>query len=808
MWWIAIVVVVLAISYLRATGRAAAEPPPQGNLIIWVHRSAHLAILEADGEHSMVGQRISESLQGVLAMETPDGPVPLSREKVDAFPLTADQLWASAVGELARRETDFLPLGPGLFMCRTRDRLAPSRLLLHDRFLALGLGGAPVAIAPDEHVLVVADGADEAALSKLLTLAGQHFSGKEYRSLIPVVLEDGEWSDWEPTPALMTRVRDMRAQTILKDFLALGRGGISTEPCAHAAQTKDGLIAAWVEGTEVLLPKCDRLVLFDATESGPLHRVELGPEFLQILTFMHAERVPFIRRALPAQFPSKYARQFLINHAGQPKHAPNASTPGFDEVLTSAARPGGVLLSTGDEVLENADELDAQAMLPDGRVRKLTQAELEKLITVLPPSENARLEQQWLHELDEAPPSLTPEEVVLIGSWILGGSEAGTPEQLAMGARFALALQAEDRNEEARKLLEQVVSQEPTNAGFHTQLGVVLLAEGDRAKAREHFDRAIALDPTSAMPFAHRAESWLEELEYEKAQSDTARAAELATAADDFVSALHVGLLEQALEQATQSEEAASERPESKSDVSDPSLLVESGQRAALMPVLRPASYRHGSALNVRAMMATNGLGDAKVVTQEPLSWPLEDGIVTELVYDYGTRMVPLTMREAAGNLAHELKRIALTNLEAASIEPLEVMAPGVWRAGWIDGFRASRLLTPQLVHALGEQGPLIAFTPRYDTFILARRDDPAAVTKALELANEDVEELRDEYAWREALTATPWLLTEKGWTPWKVSENHSQYATFKALDQRLELARTASLQGLTQFTAQPAASA
>ena len=146
MWWIVIVVVVLAILYFRSSGRAAVEPPPQGNLIVWVHRSAHLAILEGDGERSMVGQRISESLQGVLAIETPDGPVPLTQAQVDALPLAADALWDSAVSEFTRRKTEFLPLGPGLFMCRTEDRLAPSRLLLHDRFTRLGLSGAPVAI--------------------------------------------------------------------------------------------------------------------------------------------------------------------------------------------------------------------------------------------------------------------------------------------------------------------------------------------------------------------------------------------------------------------------------------------------------------------------------------------------------------------------------------------------------------------------------------------------------------------------------------------------------------------------------------
>ena len=69
--------------------------------------------------------------------------------------------------------------------------------------------------------------------------------------------------------------------------------------------------------------------------------------------------------------------------------------------------------------------------------------------------------------------------------------------------------------DEAKRQIELAIELLPNNAGFHTQVGRILLAAEERIKAKSHFERALELDPDDFLARLH-----LEELSDNEASLD------------------------------------------------------------------------------------------------------------------------------------------------------------------------------------------------------------------------------------------------------------------------------------------------
>jgi hypothetical protein len=210
------------------------------------------------------------------------------------------------------------------------------------------------------------------------------------------------------------------------------------------------------------------------------------------------------------------------------------------------------------------------------------------------------------------------------------------------------------------------------------------------------------------------------------------------------------------------------------------------------MPVLRPAGHADQQRARWQLALAQQGV-TGNVITQEPLRWAVGWGLELELVYDSGKTMRPLSMFDAAGSAAAELKKVALANLFAASGGGLPVK-DGAWIADWRDGFAASRLLLPwSALHWADEPAPrpLLALTPLYDSFLVAPADDATALERIMREAEEAIDGAGD--GWRSMLTAKPWRLEGDTWVPCELAADHPLAPRVAKLEAAIAAARVAS---------------
>lgn len=222
----------------------------------------------------------------------------------------------------------------------------------------------------------------------------------------------------------------------------------------------------------------------------------------------------------------------------------------------------------------------------------------------------------------------------------------------------------------------------------------------------------------------------------------------------------------------------------------------EAGPRATLMPVLRPPGHTERTQARMRELALRNGASPESILIQDPQRWPFARGLEIELVYDLGRKMQPLSTMDATGGLASELKDVALLNLFAASAGSIPER-DGAWFPDWTDGFAASRLLLEwdALDWMADESRPLdvIAFTPVYDSFLVAPADDAKALEAVVREAEQMVE--RAESGWRTLLTGLPWRYDaeQEKWVEHTFPATHPLAARVAALEAKLVAARNAA---------------
>jgi hypothetical protein len=188
---------------------------------------------------------------------------------------------------------------PGLFRSPWQDNYDPSRLLLPQLIAGLGLRGAPVAMMPNRDCLLVADGADDAALAKLAELGRAEFDHPRRISAVPLAWKDDAWSPFTaggPGPGARA----------LAELGFAGRGQAYTDQKQHLEELhgltgKDVFVAScsgvqvkdsdtaqsycvWACDVETLLPRTDLIALIDG-------RLAEGSQHLGLFRWEDVERI-------------------------------------------------------------------------------------------------------------------------------------------------------------------------------------------------------------------------------------------------------------------------------------------------------------------------------------------------------------------------------------------------------------------------------------------------------------------------------------------------------------------------------------
>jgi tetratricopeptide (TPR) repeat protein len=825
--WIALCVVAVAVALLvsRLRRTSVSAPPqkpqnpqkPSSRAWLVVHRTTYLETMHGT-LHEQGGVElfsIAKSLFGAPAGQPNDegGLVPLPKSILDEMKTTAADAWKRAVEAMKAQPLDAQKTDGGFWACYGDN--ASARILNVDAIAALGLHGTPIAMVPNADVLLIAGSNDEHALENMLAQAHEAFTGPEYRSLQAFALRGGEWFDWLPDAShpLASKFRAARAQTLQRDFDELRSRGPVAHTTARNAEQGGDFVAAWVAGTKVMLPEADRYVLMDPEANDELHRLEVSAEAFELA--YGGERKPALGSAsLVDEFPTRHERLFMKRFAGY-----RSGTPSDADIDAAADRAGGFVLRKGMSDTGPA----YQVVLADGRSANLEDARAAELAARLR-GENAKRFKRLQAEVVDARAAFTALSLTM-------DAPPAAPEIL-QAAIQAFALYEAGSLEAAKLIFTALTVVDPKEPYYLCGLGAVLLAQGKLDKAKDTFEKALALNPRERAAHVNLGEVYMRqgkvmdaarcfktavELDPEATDPLTQRAQVLAAAALEAIQSLQKAkaqeeLVETAAGDEDEAEADGAQSDDEKSDTEEesrssetPDLLAEAGKRSALMAVLRPPGYAKGSRRNWQTIANMNGVTE-KIVIPERMTFPFADGIEIELVYDTGETMLPILAHQAAGNQAHTLKRAALANLEAASMRPLVVAAQNVWVGNYADGFAASRLLVPGIVRGLGP-GPLVAFTPTYNCFIVARADDPAALAKAIELSGEAAGRIREKYGYREALTSKPWILGETGWTVW-TSPPAALQAGLDRLAATLEAAQARSLLMMEQLSPQPAARA
>lgn len=221
-------------------------------------------------------QVVNDTLCINLVFETPTSMSDVTRERLESWKLTFEQVLERAKQNLKARST--LPLQKletGLYTSPYEDGHDPARLLLPGALDGLQLTGAPVVMVPSQGAMLVAGEGDARALvrmgelSKALLQDARGLSGVCYR------VENGVYVPWLPAkdhPAHET-LFVLALQTLgnayahQKDLLEAWHevSGEQLFVARYAAyRGDDGVIFTvthWQDGVTTLLPKADRVEL-------------------------------------------------------------------------------------------------------------------------------------------------------------------------------------------------------------------------------------------------------------------------------------------------------------------------------------------------------------------------------------------------------------------------------------------------------------------------------------------------------------------------------------------------------------------
>ncbi len=208
----------------------------------------------------------------------------------------------------------------------------------------------------------------------------------------------------------------------------------------------------------------------------------------------------------------------------------------------------------------------------------------------------------------------------------------------------------------------------------------------------------------------------------------------------------------------------------------------------AYFPVLRPKDY---AATSLKALegLASVVAPEAKGVdVPASIGWAFQDGIQVDVVLDSEKTMVALNANNLTADLHVAARNTARLNLRAATVSPLQEVVKGVFTADWRDDYAASRVLVPEVLKGYPVKGETLVFIPRVNQLWLTGSDDGEALEKLPELLDVLMESSSGSspYAWREFITAKPYVLRDGKLLPWVVPQGHAAAGVITAMEERV----------------------
>ena len=218
-----------------------------------------------------------------------------------------------AIGNL-RDKTDprrMVQRAPGLFIGQWADTYEASRLLLTDLMHRLPLDGEPVAFAPSRNQLWVTGSRNNRAIEEMLKFGQQEHFGAYPLSPHLYVLQDRQWTSFEPEPAelreglrllvLRRNATDYGQQKGYLEAIHKKEGAdVFVSPCQVPKDSVTGRpysICVWPKGAETLLPITDRVALL--MDVATKKSIDVSWTTMQSVVGKHLEKVADL-------FPERY----------------------------------------------------------------------------------------------------------------------------------------------------------------------------------------------------------------------------------------------------------------------------------------------------------------------------------------------------------------------------------------------------------------------------------------------------------------------------------------------------------------------
>lgn len=210
----------------------------------------------------------------------------------EAFEIAKDNLRDASIRSFESRN--------GLYVSTWDDAYDATRILLPEFIKPLQVRGSHVALLPHRNLLLVAGSEDPAALMAMADVARETLGQPQPISAFPLLLLDGEWTDWQiprDHPA-GNAFRLLQIQRLAEDYdeqqnllrgAALRRGEDLFVASFQAMRRKDTAelitLTSWTEGTTALLPEAGEIAfvkLPDAVRRVRWQEVmRVAPELLE-----------------------------------------------------------------------------------------------------------------------------------------------------------------------------------------------------------------------------------------------------------------------------------------------------------------------------------------------------------------------------------------------------------------------------------------------------------------------------------------------------------------------------------------------
>lgn len=144
-------------------------------------------------------RQLTPNLSVEVVYDTPDSTQSIPPEQLSGWKITLDKTIEIGIRNLkASTQKPMRETVPGFYEATWSDDYDSARLLLIDMIKELKVKGKPVALAPNKATLVVTGSDDIDGLKQILKVAQAAIQQPRLMTLIPLILENGHWTEYLP----------------------------------------------------------------------------------------------------------------------------------------------------------------------------------------------------------------------------------------------------------------------------------------------------------------------------------------------------------------------------------------------------------------------------------------------------------------------------------------------------------------------------------------------------------------------------------------------------------------------------------